>query len=195
VADQQNAETDDLEPTEQRAAEQDAPASADDDAAVTGVADADALQAELKDARARALRAQADLDNYRKRVQRENEQERRYASMPLLRGLLPAVDNIQRAIEAAETSQESSGLLEGVKLVAQQMETVMAQHHCKTIQALGEPFDPNLHEAISQMPSDEFPAGTVMTQTAIGYQLHDRVVRPSQVIVSTGPAASEEGSD
>ena len=185
---QQNTESDDFEPTEPRIFDQDAPTNAGDDAAGTGVSDADALQAELNAARDRALRAQADLDNFRKRIQRENEQERRYASMGLLRDLLPVVDNIHRAIEAAEAAQESASLLEGFRLVAQQLETVLTQHHCTTIEALGEPFDPNSHEAISQMPSSEFPLGTVMTQTALGYRMHDRVVRPSQVIVSTGPA-------
>ncbi|MEK6249747.1 MAG: nucleotide exchange factor GrpE, partial [Planctomycetales bacterium] len=93
---------------------------------------------------------------------------------------------VQRAIEAAEQSQLAASILEGFKLVAQQLQTILTQHHCSPIPALGQPFDPTVHEAISQMASDEYPQGTVMVETAVGYQLHDRVVRPSQVVVSTG---------
>lgn len=152
------------------------------------LSESEQLQLQLQDANNRALRAQADLDNFRKRSQREQEQERRYATTQLLQDLLPMVDNIQRAIEAAEQSQQAAGLLEGFKLVAQQLQTILSQHHCTPISALGQPFDPNLHEAVSQLASDQYPQGTVMVETAVGYQLHDRVVRPSQVVVSTGPA-------
>jgi len=149
--------------------------------------DAEDLTGDLAEARDLALRAQADLENYRRRVQREQEQERRYATMPLLRDLVPVLDNIHRALVAAQ-DQPSNGLLEGFQMVAQQLESALAQHGCTVIAADGVPFDPNLHEAVSQMPSDDFEQGTVMIETAAGYQLHDRVVRPSQVIVSTGPA-------
>ena len=109
----------------------------------------------------------------------------RYANIGLMRDLLPVLDNIQRAIEAAEKSTDGSGLLDGVKLVAQQLHGVLEQHHCVKIEALHVPFDPHLHHAILQQPSDEYPANTVIMVTQDGYQLHDRVVRPSQVIVST----------
>lgn len=151
------------------------------------------LRDELDATKSHLLRAQADLDNYRKRVQRELALERQYAALPVLRDLLPVVDNIRRAIEAAEKSSEAGGLLEGFKMVAQQIETVLVQHDCQPIAAAGEMFDPNLHEAIMQMPSAEHESGAVMQVTQTGYQLHDRVVRPSQVIVSSGPPA--EASD
>jgi molecular chaperone GrpE len=102
----------------------------------------------------------------------------------LIRELLPVLDNVERAIRAAEKSADGSGLLDGVKLVAQQLQGVLGRHHCVKIEALGAPFDPHLHHAILQRPSDEHPANTVITVTQDGYQLHDRVVRPSQVIVS-----------
>ena len=85
-----------------------------------------------------------------------------------------------------EENQEAVSLLEGVKLVEQQLQSALLQHGCEPILAVGETFDPNLHEAVSQTPSDEYDAGKIVMETAVGYQLHDRVVRPSQVIVSTG---------
>lgn len=158
----------------------------------------DGLRAELEEAKDRALRAQAELENYRKRVARQMEEERRYANVPLIRDLLPVWDNIGRAIEAAEKAHETASLLEGFKMVAGQLEGVLARHRCTRIEALDEPFDPNLHEAISQQPSDSHAAGTVLMVTQVGFRLHDRVVRPSQVVVSAalpdqdGPA--EEGA-
>jgi molecular chaperone GrpE len=143
------------------------------------------LRAELEQAKDRVLRCQAELDNYRKRAAREMEDHVRYANIGLMRDLLPVLDNIQRAIEAAEKSTDGSGLLEGVKLVAQQLQGVLEQHHCIKIDALHAPFDPHLHHAILQQPAEEHPANTIIMVTQDGYQLHDRVVRPSQVIVST----------
>jgi len=145
----------------------------------------------LEQTKDHALRCQAELDNYRKRAARELEEHRRYADIGLIRDLLPVLDNIQRAIEAAEKSTDGSGLLDGVKLVAQQLEGVLDCHHCIKIEALGAPFDPHLHHAILQQPSDEHPANTIIMVTQDGYQLHDRVVRPSQVIVSTN--ATDKG--
>jgi molecular chaperone GrpE len=143
------------------------------------------LRAELEEAKDRALRSQAELENYRKRVAREMQEERRYANLPLIRDLLPVLDNMDRATKAAEKTHDAAGLLEGVKLVARQLEGVLEQHHCVRIEAHNESFDPHLHEAVSQQPSDEHPANTVVQVTQTGFRLHDRVVRPSQVIVST----------
>ena len=145
------------------------------------------LRVELAAAEDRVLRSRAELENYRKRASRQMEDERRYANLPLMRDLLPVMDNLDRAIEAAEKNQDASSLLEGVKMVAQQFEGVLQQHHCLEIGALGEPFDPHLHEAILQQPSDEHAPGTVTMVTQTGFQLHDRVVRPSQVIVASQP--------
>jgi molecular chaperone GrpE len=146
------------------------------------------LRADLEDASDRVLRAQAEMENYRKRARREMEDERRYAMLPLMQDLIPVLDNIGRAIAAAEKSPGGGGaLLDGVKLVGQSLETVLARHGCKRIEALGEPFDPAFHEAISQQPSADYPPGSVMLVALDGYVLHDRVVRPAQVIVSTAP--------
>jgi len=150
------------------------------------------LRAEIDEAKDRALRCQAELENYRRRVAREMEQERRYAALPLLRDLLPVWDNVHRAIEAAEQAGGDPGLVRGFQMVAEQIEGVLRNHECVKIEALHQPFDPNLHEAITQQPSDQHPPGTVVGETQTGFRLHDRVVRPSQVIVSLAATANDD---
>lgn len=144
----------------------------------------ESLRAELRTAEDRALRSQAELENYRKRIARQMDDERRYANLPLMRDLLPVLDNIQRAIEAAEKTHDTASLLQGIKIVAQQLEDALARHHCRQIDAMNVAFDPHLHEAIAQQPSMSQPPGTVILVTQSGFRLHDRVVRPSQVIVA-----------
>ncbi len=173
----------------------DAPASAADAAldqadvstaeSPTGDDAVERLRQDLEETRGRLLRAQADLENLRKRSRREMDDERRYANLTLLTDLLPVMDNVGRAIQAAEKSAEAGALLEGVKLVAQQLESVLARYYCTRIAALEAPFDPHLHQAIMQRPSADHPPGTVLLVAQDGYQLHDRVLRPAQVIVSS----------
>jgi molecular chaperone GrpE len=146
------------------------------------------LRADLREATDRVLRAQADLENYRKRSRRELDEERRYAFIPLLRDLLPVVDNIQRAIAAAEKSAESGALLDGIRMVAGSLESTLARHHCHRIDAMNKPFDPAFHEAIAQQPNSSVPEHTVLAVAQEGYVLHDRVVRPAQVVVSIVPS-------
>lgn len=142
------------------------------------------LRDELGEARNRELRCQAELDNFRKRAAREYQDGLRYANLPLLQDILPVIDNIDRAIEAAEKNADADSLLEGFKLVRQQLEDVLKRHKCERIEALETAFDPNLHHAVMQQPSADHPPNTVLIVTQNGYKLHDRVVRPSQVIVS-----------
>ncbi len=179
-------------------------AQANDEALASAAADQKIaeLEAQLKDANERVLRTQAELENYRKRSQRELADERRYAVVPLVRDLLPVVDNLSRAIDATPTRSVNEGdstidsakalmsLLDGVRLVASQLDAVLKQHGCLPIETVGTPFDPNQHQAIAQEPSNEHPAGTVTRATQVGYKLHDRVIRPAQVFVSTGPGAT-----
>jgi molecular chaperone GrpE len=148
--------------------------------------DSAALLALEKD---RSLRLQAEMENLRTRTAREISEQSRYAALPILRDLLPVVDNIERAIEAATQAGEAPSLLEGFKLVHQQLLNTLQQHNCTQIEALGKPFDPQFHAAILQQPSNEVPANHVLLVAQAGYKLHDRVVRPAQVIISTGPAA------
>jgi molecular chaperone GrpE len=146
------------------------------------------LEAQVKEAGEKVLRTQAELENYRKRAQRELADERRYAVVPLVRDLLPVMDNLQRAINVAAQTGEGQSLLEGVKLVAVQLEGMLKQNGCVPIETVGATFDPHQHEALAQEPSSEHPAGTITRVTQAGYKLYDRVIRPAQVFVSTGPA-------
>ncbi len=142
---------------------------------------------QVKDAEGRALRAQAELENFRVRVRREQEDQLKFANQKLMTDLLPVIDNMYRAVSAASTTEDSKGgLLEGVLMVSQQLLDTLKKHHCQRIEAVGNPFDPNLHEAISQMPSEEHDAGNVIQVVQEGYLLHDRVIRPANVIVSQG---------
>ena len=151
---------------------------------------AEQLQAALaerdqyKDKWARAL---ADIDNFRKRVYREMDDERKYQSVPILKSLLPVFDGLDRAVFAASQSKNFADLLNGVQMTIKQLETALAGHGAKTILAEGQPFDPNLHEAISQAPSTDHPPMTVLHDVERGYTLHDRVIRPSKVIVTIAP--------
>ena len=145
------------------------------------------LREELAMANDRALRAAAELENFRRRSRQQIDAERRYAAMPLIQSLLPALDNIDRAIGAADGSDGAGALIDGFKIVASQMRGALAEFDCIEIEALGQTFDPNWHDAILQQPSDEYENGVVMMVTETGYKLHDRVVRPTKVIVSTGP--------
>lgn len=145
------------------------------------------LRASSDSAEKRVLMAQAEAENTRKRVRRDFEDRLKYAAVPLIVDLLEVRDNMNRAIEASQSAGESAGLQEGVAMVAKQLDDTLAKYEVREIPAAGETFDPNVHEAISQMPS-EHPAGTVTYVAAPGFQMHDRVIRPSQVVVSSGPA-------
>ena len=142
----------------------------------------------VNDAEGRATRAQADLENFRRRMRREMDDQRKFANQGLIADLLPVIDNVYRAISAASKEEASNGILEGFLMVAQQLISTLNKFDCQRIDAVGEVFDPNKHEAISQMPSDEMEKGMILQAVQEGYILHDRVVRPSQVIISTGPA-------
>lgn len=138
----------------------------------------------------RWLRAQADLENFRKRVQREASEDHRYRVISVVRDILPALDNLERAVDAAKSTDDLPKLVEGVQLVVKQFEDILVRHSVKPIPAVGRPFDPNLHQAIQQVSSSEHPPMTIVTECQRGYTLHDRVVRPSVVIVSAAPAES-----
>jgi len=145
-------------------------------------------ESQLLETREQLLRAQAETENVRKRTRREYEDLLRYGEINLLRDILPVLDNIERAIEASEKTADVESLLAGFRMTAQQIEKLLESHGCKTIQTDGVAFDPSVHEAIAQQPAGETAAGSVVGVASRGYLLHDRVVRPAQVIVA---AASE----
>lgn len=150
----------------------------------------DRLRGELEDANKHVLSVQAELENFRKRMRRDMEEQLKFAALPLVADVLQVRDNLVRAIEAARTSDSGSteSLLDGVSLLVKQFDDALGKHGITAIAATGETFDPNFHQAISQMPSDQWPAGSIAYEAATGFQMHGRVIRPSQVIVSTGPA-------
>lgn len=152
----------------------------------------ESLQAELADAEKRVLMAHADLDNFRRRTRRDQQDSLKYATLPMMGQILEALDNFDRAMEAHEQDPSGAGLLDGVKMVAQQISDILTEKGCKKIEAVGQPFDPNKHQAMQMQPSDEYEANIVMMDLRPGFELHDRVIRPSQVFVSTGPAQDKE---
>ena len=145
-----------------------------------------------QDLRGQLLRAHAELDNFRKRTRRENEERAKFAILPILRDLLEVVDNLNLALQAAEKSEDSAGLASGVEMVRSQLMDVLKKHQCKQIPAIGAAFDPNLHEALQMQPSEDVQVNYVLQEVRAGFQLHDRVIRPAQVFVSTGPSGVAE---
>ena len=143
-----------------------------------------ALAQQLRDAEERVLRAQAELENFRKRSRREYEDALRYREIDLLRDLLPVLDTVRRAIDASENTTDVDSLRSGFRMTVQQLEKVIEAHGCKTIETDGRQFDPNVHDAILQQSVAGVAPGTVVGVASQGYKLHDRVVRPAQVIVS-----------
>lgn len=140
-------------------------------------------------------RAQADLENYRKRAMKEADEIRKYCVLPLVRDLLPGLDNLQRGIEAASASSNVEELVQGVGMVMKQFEDILARHAAVPIEAVGQPFDPHRHEAVQQVPSNEHPPLTVIAEIERGFMLHERVVRPSKVVVSSGVPADASESE
>lgn len=148
----------------------------------------ESLERQVRDAEDRALRAQAELENYRKRSRREYDDALRYREMDLLRDLLPVLDTVQRAIDASEKTADVDSLRSGFRMTAQQIEKLLDAHGCKTIDTDGVPFDPTVHDAILQQVVPGVAAGTIVGVASRGYRLHDRVVRPAQVIVAQQPS-------
>lgn len=134
----------------------------------------------------RFVRERADLENYKRRAQRERVDTLRFGAEPLVRDLLPIVDNLERAVEHAEGSGADDQLLQGVRLVLKGALDVLARHGVTRIDATGQPFDPAFHEAIAQVEDDQVEPNHVVRQFQAGYRLHDRLLRPAQVSVSGG---------
>ncbi len=130
-------------------------------------------------------RTRADFENYQKRLQRELTQEKRYAFGPLILDLLPVLDNLERAVQAAHKANETGPLVQGVAMVQNQILEMLKRHGITRIDAKGKPFDPNAHEAVMQQPSQDASPGTVLQVLEEGFTLHDRVLRPAKVVVAS----------
>ena len=144
------------------------------------------LQADLDRFRDLALRSQADFDNFKKRATREKEEAIKYANSSLLERLIAIVDNFELGLAAAKSEGENSPVFSGMSMVLKQLTDFFADNGLQPIDAEGQPFDPNLHEAIAHEPSESVPEGVVLRQMRRGYRLKDRLLRPSSVVVSSG---------
>jgi molecular chaperone GrpE len=168
-------------------------ATTDGDGTAAGADDLDSLRAELDAANRRAdaehdayLRARADFANYKRRRDEETARQREVAAEQLLLGLLPVVDNFERALQSASTTSDYEKLVGGVNATLRQMQDFLAKEGVQPIDALYQPFDPNFHNAVLREETTEYPENTVVEELQKGYTLGERVLRPTMVKVSTG---------
>jgi molecular chaperone GrpE len=151
-----------------------------------------AAKKEAADNYDRYVRSVADLDNHRRRTVREKDELRQFASSRVLEDLLPVIDNLGLGLAAAKApNADLKTLVGGISMVAEQLKSSLASHGLKEVNPVGQPFDPNLHEAISQQPSADIAEGSVATVVRVGFTLNGRLLRPASVIVSTGPAPEQ----
>ncbi len=159
------------------------------------------LQEELNQALSEAkthqeqyLRTLADMENLRKRTQREKEDLAKFANENILREILPVIDNLERAVEHAEQSESKDGLFEGVQMTLTQFSQLLEKFGVEPVDAIGQPFDPAYHQAMGQVESDEYPVNTVVHQMQKGYQLNKRLLRPAFVMLAKAPVVAEENN-
>ena len=153
----------------------------------------DEARAEIGDLSERLLRLQADFENFRKRAQREKDEARQFANQSLIEKQLPILDNFEMALAAVKDADPA--LRDGVQMIYDQLLGILRDSGVETIDATGEDFDPNLHEAISQQETTEAEPGTVVEQVQRGYRLHERLVRPARVVVAKAPEAAEQSPE
>jgi molecular chaperone GrpE len=149
-----------------------------------------ALAEKANDNWERLVRTSADFDNFKKRAAREKQDAIRYANEGLLEKLVPVLDNFDAALSAAQTSSAdgAQSLQTGVAMIFQQLKKVLTESGLEEVDATGQAFDPNLHEAVSQQESKDVPEGNVLQQLRKGYKLRDRLLRPATVVVAKKPA-------
>ncbi len=178
---------------ESQAAPSEQPQPAPSQSAAAAPQDIDKLRTERDDYLARLERVSADYVNYQKRIGRQIDESREWANADLIKNLLPVLDDMDRALEAAraEHQDENHPLLAGMKLVHQKAIETLGRYGLGRIEAEGKPFDPEKHQAVSQLPTADCPPHTVVKELRKGYTIKGRVARPSMVVVSTAPAAAK----
>lgn len=142
------------------------------------------LMDKIKDTHERMLRAVADLDNFKKRANKEKDDIQKFGTEKLIKEILPVADNLDRALEASKTTRDVEVLVAGVQLTTKLLETVLGKFGVEGHSSVGKPFDPNLMEAMMQQETNDVPANTVVSELAKGYTIHGRLVRPAAVVVS-----------
>lgn len=158
--------------------------SVEEQKAETGNEEVERLKAELAEQQQRTLRTQADFDNFRRRTQKEKEELAKYASSKLITELLPVIDNFERALDAAGISPEVESFSKGVNMIFRQLEGVLNAEGLEAMNCVGQPFNPEFHQAIMQVESEEHEEGIVVEEVQKGYMLKDKVLRPAMVKVS-----------
>ncbi|BBO85498.1 hypothetical protein DSCO28_60640 [Desulfosarcina ovata subsp. sediminis] len=157
-----------------------------------------AAQADANDHRDRMLRMAAELENYKKRAAREQDDLRKFATEKLISQLLTVVDNLERAVTSAtDDSQPQNGqsVVDGVVLTLAEVKKILEQNHVTPINSLGQPFDPAFHQAMCQEPCSDQPPNTVVQEYQKGYLIHDRLLRPAMVVVSTGATNGKDNEN
>lgn len=155
-----------------------------------------ALREERDKLRDQLLRTAADFDNFRKRTRKDLEEAERRGKEDVIREVLPVLDNLERALGASAALSADAGasevkaIMDGLKMVLKLFEDQAGRMGLSKVKAVGERFDPSVHDAIQQVETDEHPAGTVMQEIVAGYRLGDKLVRPAMVVVARKPAAS-----
>ncbi|MCC6728314.1 MAG: nucleotide exchange factor GrpE [Chthonomonadales bacterium] len=144
------------------------------------------LEQQVEQERDRALRTQADFQNFRRRIDEQRAEQARFATRELLLGLLPIIDNFERALAASERTSNYEALVGGVSLTLRQLHDFLSRNGVAPIEAMGEEFDPNLHEAVMRVDDSDHPENSVVEELRRGYTMHDRVLRPSMVKVARG---------
>ena len=145
-------------------------------------ADAESKYKEMQD---RYLRLNAEFDNYKKRMMRENSDRLKYFNMELIKELLPSVDNLERAIShAGDENSDLENMIEGLQMVYKGMQEAFGKFGVTEIESIGKEFDPNCHQAVGMIESQEVPENHVAEECLKGYYLHDRIIRPTMVRVS-----------
>ena len=138
------------------------------------------------------LRERAENENFKRRMQREKSEALRYANEPIVRDLLPILDNLERAVSHAQSSGAGQALIDGVSLVARSFLEILEKHGVKRVSAKGQPFDPTKHEAMAQVESAEIAPNTVVDEYAPTYVLYDRLLRPALATVSRAPTEEKK---
>lgn len=142
------------------------------------------LEQKLEETTNRMLRLQADYDNFRRRTQKEKESAAKYRSQSLAESLIPALDNFERGMTIDAQSEETKSLLQGMEIVYRQLKEALANEGIEAVESVGQPFDPNFHQAVMQVETDDFESNVVVEEMQKGYMLKDRVIRVAMVKVN-----------
>ncbi len=156
-------------------------------------ADLETAKQEAKETYDRFLRVSAEFENYKKRSAREMDDFRKYANQSLVKEMLAVVDNLERALNSSNgNSSNDKCMADGVNLTLKEILKVFEKFNVKPIESIGQPFDPNFHQAMMQEETEDYSENTVITELQKGYLIHDRLLRPSMVVVAAPKAKTED---